>query len=724
MRWVRTGRAAIALAVVLAAAGPAPTGAADLARTRSDRAEVIVSFDAGRRAEALAAIREAGGRVVRELRSETDLLVELPSETASGSARKRLLRHAAVRRVAPNGVLRPAWIPNDPLLDKQWALTMTGVPQAWDLTRGSGTVRVAVIDSGVDVSHPDLARNLDLVNDWDFVRNDGTADEEYPHGTHVAGIVGAVANNGQGIAGVAPGVKVLPIKIIDAAGIASTADFADAVRYAADKGAQIINASLGDDLDPSNASDAAEIAVLQEAVDYARSKGCLVVAAAGNGSGPPVWYPAACRGVVAVSAVARTGSLAPYSSTGSEVDLAAPGGYATSYEGREDAVLSTWNGGGYAYAAGTSMAAPHVAGIAALLKSARPDASRAVLEAALESAAHDLGVPGRDEQTGYGLVHAADSLALLRRVPRLAGADRYATAVAVSKAAFAAGSCPTVVMASGERYPDALAGAGLAGRLGSPVLLTRRLALPSDVLAELRRLGATKVLIVGEAEAVGAPVEEALRRAGLAVERLGGADRYATAALVAGRTLASRTGTATVFVVRGDEFADATVAGAPAAASASPVVLVKPDSLPSSAREAIEGAKPCRVVIVGGPAAVSDAVKDAIGGIEGVVGVERWSGTDRYETAAAVARSAVAAGLCARRLAAVASGADFPDALAGGAAAGAADGVVVLSRPSALPSAAGAYIAGQMEPRGTAWILGGAGALAHDVVADVIRALP
>ncbi|MCL4078206.1 S8 family serine peptidase [Coriobacteriia bacterium Es71-Z0120] len=719
-RWVA---AAVVAAFVCAGASPVLATPSSAGAERG--AEAIVSFDPAKQSEALASVRAEGGRVLRLLRSGHDALVVFPERATMRAIGERLTRSGAVRRVAPNGMLRPAWVPNDPLYPQQWALASIRVPAAWNLTRGSASVAVAVIDSGVDLSHPDLAANLDTAHDWDFVNNDAVADEEYPHGTHVAGIVAAVADNATGVAGVAPSTKVLPLKVIGRSGVASTADFVDALRYAADVGARVVNASLGEALDPAVPDDAAEIAVLQEAVDYARAKGALVVAASGNGSGPPVWYPAACDGVVAVSATARDGSLAPYSSTGPQVDLAAPGGWAVDQARLPaEGILSTWNGGGYAYAQGTSMASPHVAGVAALLLALKPSTSPAELEAALEASAKDVGAPGVDAQSGYGLVQADAAVNRLGRVFRIGGADRYATAVAASKAVFGSGECATVVIASGERFPDALAASPLAGALHAPVLLVRRDAVPDVTLAEIERLGVTRVVVVGGPAAVASGTVAALEGAGLAVERIGGADRYETAALVARRVLASSAETITVLVARGDEFPDGVAASGPAASSGSPLVLVRTAALPGPAKDAIAAAAPCSVVVLGGEAAVSEAVRREIAAIPGVIGVTRWGGVDRYATAAAIATGAVESGLCGTDLVAVASGVDFPDALSGGTAAGARRGAVVLSRPLSLSEDARGFVSRSLGPASAGWVLGGASALSWTVQADLIRAMP
>jgi len=165
-RALKRGMAALVTAVLLSAWTAPVLAAQPPERSRLDGVEAIVSFDAGRRAEALSEVRAAGGRLVRFLRSGTDALVVFPAGTKVSAVREQLAGRGAVRSVAPNGVLRPAWVPNDPLFPQQWALTSIRAPQAWDLTRGSATVKVAVIDSGVSLTHPDLAANLDLAHDW------------------------------------------------------------------------------------------------------------------------------------------------------------------------------------------------------------------------------------------------------------------------------------------------------------------------------------------------------------------------------------------------------------------------------------------------------------------------------------------------------------------------------------------------------------------------------
>jgi subtilisin family serine protease len=271
---------------------------------------------------------------------------------------------------------------SDPLRPRQWGLDLLSTEAAWAIGTGRGAV-VAVIDSGVDGSHPDLAAAMVPGKNTRTDRGDYSSPDTDTngHGTHVAGIIAARANNGKGIAGVAPDAQIMPVKVLDSDGSGWMADVIEGIIWAAQNGADVINMSLGGpDADFSAA-----------AIEFAQSRGVVVVAAAGNeGSNTPM-YPAALPGVVSVSALDDDGSLASYSNYGDTVDIAAPGSQ----------IVSTVPGG-YSGMTGTSMAAPHVAGVAALIRGYSPSADvQAVLVTTAVSAA--LG-----RQAGVGVV-AADA---------------------------------------------------------------------------------------------------------------------------------------------------------------------------------------------------------------------------------------------------------------------------------------------------------------------------
>ncbi len=267
-----------------------------------------------------------------------------------------------------------------------WALNAVDAPGAWKFGTGKGII-VAVLDTGVSASHPDLAGRV--LPGWNFVANDGNAADDAGHGTFVAGLI--AGSTPAGPTGVAPGAKILPVKILDSSGVGSTASFVAGINYAVNAGAKIINIS---------ASGASDSAALDDALTNAESHGVLVVASSGNDANEQTSYPAAVPTVLAVSATDQHNKLASFSSFGPYVDLAAPG---------VDIWSSWWsvtNGNGHATASGSSASAPLVAGAAAILAGLHPDASPATLREILTETARDIESPGIDAQTGYGLLDA------------------------------------------------------------------------------------------------------------------------------------------------------------------------------------------------------------------------------------------------------------------------------------------------------------------------------
>jgi thermitase len=326
------------------------------------------------------------------------------------------LNYIAWAAAAPQG---ETLYPNDPYIGEQWTMRRISAPEAWAETFGSSSMVVAVVDSGVDLAHPEFAGQFlpgyDYVNK-DNVPNDDTANS---HGTHVTGILAAAANNGIGVAGLAPKVKILPLKVLDSAGSGTYDNIAAGILYATDAGARVINLSLGG-VAPSS--------TLQNAVNYALSRpggGALVVAAAGNcaqgaaieacdNRNNPDIYPAAYSGVLAVAASDHFDAWATYSGYKSYVGLAAPGGTS------DDKVLSTARGG-YAYLSGTSMAAPLVSGAAALIWTMSPAATYQQVADILKSTADKVGaypydVKGRNDYFGYGRLNVGQ--AVRRAYPR------------------------------------------------------------------------------------------------------------------------------------------------------------------------------------------------------------------------------------------------------------------------------------------------------------------
>ncbi len=285
----------------------------------------------------------------------------------------------------PQAVAPAALLPNDPNWSQQWGLRQVQAPAAWALMpRALRPAVVAVVDSGVDPSSPDLQGAL--VPGADFADSTGSTVDQYGHGTMVAGVIAARGDNGQGVAGVCWACMIMPIKVLDASGAGSAAGVAQGIRWAADHGANVINMSFvlsGPDAD------------VEAAIAYAHTRGVLVIAAAGNAGSEDATYPASYPFVVSVAATDDAELLYPWSSHGSWVTLAAPG-----------CSMTTALGGGFANFCGTSAAAPIVAGLAALGYEAGAS-SEAELEAALERTAKPL--PG---SVGSGRV---DALQLLKQ---------------------------------------------------------------------------------------------------------------------------------------------------------------------------------------------------------------------------------------------------------------------------------------------------------------------
>ncbi len=272
-----------------------------------------------------------------------------------------------------------------------WGINRIDAERAWEVTRGAG-IRVAVIDTGIDHLHHDLSPNF--AGGVSFVPGESFTDGN-GHGTHVAGIIGA-RQNGSGVVGVAPNCSLFSVKALDRQGSGQYSWIISAIIWCVRNRMDVINMSLGG---------GGHVQALQDACNYAYDHNLLIVAAAGN-SGAAVGYPARYESVIAVSSVDASGTIASSSSRGEEVDLAAPGVN----------ILSTLPGNRYGRKSGTSMAAPHVAGTAALAFSSHRFSTAETIRRTLERTADNLGAPGKDNLYGYGMVDA-EQAAFLRSMP-------------------------------------------------------------------------------------------------------------------------------------------------------------------------------------------------------------------------------------------------------------------------------------------------------------------
>ncbi|MNI01704.1 Thermitase [compost metagenome] len=274
--------------------------------------------------------------------------------------------------------------PNDLLFSTyQWNLPAIETEQGWNLSKGSKEVIVAVVDTGVQANHPDLKGQL--LAGYNAITNTSPPDDDVGHGTHVAGIIGALTNNEEGVAGISWYNKILPVKALDNSGAGTTYSVAEGIIWAADNGAKVINLSLGNYADSQ---------FLHDAIKYAYDRDVVVVSAAGNDNTERPGYPAAYPEVLAVAATSANGEKASFSNYGDYIDVAAPG----------ESIASTYPDNQYAALSGTSMASPHVAALAGLVRSLNPALTNKEVMALMTSNAVDLGEPGQDKYYGWGQV--------------------------------------------------------------------------------------------------------------------------------------------------------------------------------------------------------------------------------------------------------------------------------------------------------------------------------
>ncbi|OGM24231.1 hypothetical protein A2627_04000, partial [Candidatus Woesebacteria bacterium RIFCSPHIGHO2_01_FULL_39_28] len=371
--------------------------------------------------------------------------LELSKDTPISETITILSANPDIEYVEPNYLVKLQYIPNDPyyldsfpnntgnrdpswnpLYDYQWNLKQINMNSAWDITQGN--ILVAVIDSGVDYKHPELGTTGSqpkVILGHDYVNSDEDPMDDYGHGTHVAGIIAANTNNALGIAGVCPGCSILTIKSFDNSGSGYDSYISSAIQEAVVKGSRVINASWGG-LGSSS--------LMTDVLTYVYNSGVVFVASAGNASvNVNKLYPANinCANIsnptidctLSVSATNAQNGLSPYSNWGADIDVAAPGGDNNDIVSLKSSVTSIGNvvGVNYLRAAGTSMAAPHVSGLAALILSKSPSLTNDQVRNVILNGTDDLGLPGFDDNFGYGRVNAYKSLLSINyRMPPVA----------------------------------------------------------------------------------------------------------------------------------------------------------------------------------------------------------------------------------------------------------------------------------------------------------------
>jgi thermitase len=332
--------------------------------------------------------RQLGGQVKEIIPGLGVQVVTVPKGQAKGKA-KAYSSNARVVYAEPDFVAQVVDSPDDPGFGNQWGMVKVEAAQAWEITTGSPSINIAILDTGVDLDHPDLADKL--ISNINF-SNSGTTDDVYGHGTHVAGIAAAITDNGVGVAGLGYNSTIMNVKVLSDMGAGLYSWIASGIIWAADNGAEIINMSLGG---PSESS------TLEEAINYAWNKGVVVVAAAGNNGDTTPMYPAYYTNCIAVAATNSNDGRASWSNYGDWVDVAAPG----------VSIYSTLKNNNYGYMSGTSMASPHVAGLAALVFTAVSDVNgngklNDEVRSRIEATCDDIGING----IGYGRINAAEAV--------------------------------------------------------------------------------------------------------------------------------------------------------------------------------------------------------------------------------------------------------------------------------------------------------------------------
>ena len=350
--------------------------------------EILIKFKPGVGEVAKDNIIKAHGLEIKETIPGIEVALAKVPQQAKDRLIEALNKNPNIEYAEPNFIVEAQLTPNDTYFPNQWALPKISAPQGWDISTGSQSAVIAVLDTGIDTAHEDLLGKY----------LDSPTPDDNGHGTLVSGVAAAASNNGKGVAGVCWLCPILSVKILNSTGSGTNWNLDHGIIYAADNGAKVINMSLGASCFSTDIASCPQD--VQNAVNYAWNKGVVLVAASGNsGSTQPVW-PAALNNVVAVGMTDPTDTRNSNSTYGPWLDVVAPG----------SGVLTTRNGGSYGTASGTSLASPHVAALAGLIFSANSGLTNTQVVDIITSTADDLGPTGRDDEYGWGRINVAKAL--------------------------------------------------------------------------------------------------------------------------------------------------------------------------------------------------------------------------------------------------------------------------------------------------------------------------
>ena len=493
----------------------------------------------------------------------------------------------------------------------------------------------------------------------------------------------------------------MPVKVLDEVGQGYFSDFLDGIDYARVHGAKVISMSLTGSLLP------VAVGWMQPTIDAAYAAGITMVAAAGNAGDSTVGYPCAFVHVLCVAATDNTDAKAWFSVYNQYVDISAPGVN----------ILSTLSGGAYGMMSGTSMSTPHVAAVAALVRSAHPDDTVNQVEVALLTSAVDLGAPGRDDVFGWGRVDAAAAVAVGATPTPTPAPTPTPTPTPTATPAPTPTPTPTTAPAptptptpTPEFTPTPTPTPSPTPDNG-PILLVTKDTIPAAIAEELARLDPGRIVIIGGSAVVSDATAAELSWIA-PVSRLAGLDRYATSAAISASTFAP--GVPVVFIATGFNFPDALSAGPAASSAGGPILLVSTNAIPAVIATELDRLKPRQIVVVGGTSVVSSAVEDAL---TRYAPTTRIAGLTRYATSAAISASAFSAGVGAVY---VATGSNFPDALSTGPTA--LDGPILLVASDSVPDVIANELARLSPAR--IFILGGPVVVSDAVAGDLATYAP